>query len=97
MSAKTTRMAQLIVGSRYSCSKIISLLKKADNPSEVAAVLAHEVQHVEQRHALKNMISSAGIATAVIASILHLLHALSEETMLSVVLTDAASAGNTTW
>lgn len=42
------------------------LLKKADNPSEVAAVLAHEVQHVEQRHALKNMISSAGIATAVL-------------------------------
>jgi Zn-dependent protease with chaperone function len=41
------------------------LLKKAGSADEVAAVLAHEVQHVEQRHALKNMINSAGIAAVV--------------------------------
>ena len=39
------------------------LLKLADSPNELAAVLAHEVQHVEQRHALKNMMNSAAIAT----------------------------------
>jgi Zn-dependent protease with chaperone function len=42
------------------------LLKKADSPNELAAVLAHEVQHVEQKHALKNMINSAGIAAIVL-------------------------------
>jgi beta-barrel assembly-enhancing protease len=42
------------------------LLEKADSANEVAAVLAHEVQHVEQRHALKNMITSSGIAAAVL-------------------------------
>jgi Zn-dependent protease with chaperone function len=42
------------------------LLKKADSPNELAAVLAHEVQHVEQKHALKNMINSAGIAAVVL-------------------------------
>jgi len=41
------------------------LLKKAGNANEVAAVLAHEVQHVEQRHALKNMMHSAGVAAVV--------------------------------
>jgi beta-barrel assembly-enhancing protease len=41
------------------------LLKKADSPNELAAVLAHEVQHVEQRHALKNMLNSAGVASVV--------------------------------
>jgi beta-barrel assembly-enhancing protease len=41
------------------------LLKAADQPDEVAAVLAHEVQHVEQKHALKNMLNSAGVATVV--------------------------------
>ena len=35
------------------------LLKKADPANELAAVLAHEVQHVERRHALKNMLNSA--------------------------------------
>lgn len=39
------------------------LLKLADSPNELAAVLAHEVQHVEQRHALKNMMNSAAIAS----------------------------------
>jgi beta-barrel assembly-enhancing protease len=38
------------------------LLKKADSANELAGVLAHEVQHVEQRHALKNMLNSAGVA-----------------------------------
>lgn len=41
------------------------LLKRAANPNEVAAVLAHEIQHVEQRHSLKNMLNSAGVATVV--------------------------------
>ena len=40
------------------------LIEKADSANEVAAVLAHEIQHVEQRHALKNMITSSGIAAA---------------------------------
>lgn len=39
------------------------LLKLADSPDELAAVLAHEVQHVEERHALKNMMNSAAVAT----------------------------------
>lgn len=39
------------------------LLKLVDSPDELAAVLAHEVQHVEQRHALKNMMNSAAVAT----------------------------------
>jgi len=42
------------------------LLKAADSPDELAAVLAHEVQHVEQKHALKNMMNSAGIAAVVL-------------------------------
>ncbi|MEQ1560170.1 MAG: M48 family metallopeptidase [Methyloglobulus sp.] len=42
------------------------LLEKADSPNEVAGVLAHEIQHVEQRHALKNMIISSGIAAGVL-------------------------------
>lgn len=41
------------------------LLKKAE-PKELAAVLAHEVQHVEQRHSLKNMLHSAGVASVVL-------------------------------
>lgn len=41
------------------------LLKRAGSANEVAAVLAHEIQHVEQRHALKNMINSAGVAAVV--------------------------------
>ena len=42
------------------------LLEKADSANEVAAVLAHEIQHVEQRHALKNIITSSGIAAVVL-------------------------------
>lgn len=42
------------------------LIEKADSANEVAGMLAHEIQHVEQRHALKNMISSSGIAAAVL-------------------------------
>ena len=41
------------------------LIEKADSANEVAGVLAHEIQHVEQRHALKNMITSSGLAAAV--------------------------------
>lgn len=36
------------------------LLKAADNAEEVAGVLAHEVQHVERRHALRNLIHDLG-------------------------------------
>lgn len=36
------------------------LLRAADSAEEVAGVLAHEVQHVEQRHALKNLIHDLG-------------------------------------
>jgi len=42
------------------------LLEKAGSANELAAVLAHEVQHVEERHALRNMIASAGLAGAVL-------------------------------
>jgi Zn-dependent protease with chaperone function len=41
-----------------------ALIEKTDNADELAAVLAHEVQHIEQRHALKNMIKSVGWAAA---------------------------------
>jgi Zn-dependent protease with chaperone function len=41
------------------------LLKKAE-PNELAAVLAHEVQHVEQRHSLKNMLHAAGVGAVVL-------------------------------
>ena len=36
------------------------LLRQAGDPGELAGVLAHEVQHVEQRHSLRQMISSLG-------------------------------------
>lgn len=36
------------------------LIKAADSAEEVAGVLAHEVQHVELRHSLKNMIHGLG-------------------------------------
>jgi Zn-dependent protease with chaperone function len=39
-----------------------ALLEKAENADELAAVLAHEVQHIEQRHSLKHMINSVGWA-----------------------------------
>lgn len=39
-----------------------ALIDKADNADELAAVLAHEVQHVEQRHSMKHMINSVGWA-----------------------------------
>jgi predicted Zn-dependent protease len=36
------------------------LIRAADSAEEVAGVLAHEVQHVERRHTLKNMLHSLG-------------------------------------
>ncbi len=42
------------------------LLKHVDSADELAAVLAHEVQHVEQRHALQNMMNSAAVASVVL-------------------------------
>jgi beta-barrel assembly-enhancing protease len=39
-----------------------ALIEKVNNADEIAAVLAHEIQHVEQRHSLKGMIHSLGWA-----------------------------------
>ena len=39
-----------------------ALIEKIDSADELAAVLAHEVQHVEQRHTLKSMLNSLGWA-----------------------------------
>jgi len=36
------------------------LIKLAENPAQLAGVLAHEVQHVEQRHALRQLVHSLG-------------------------------------
>ena len=36
------------------------LLRQAADPGELAGVLAHEVQHVEQRHTLRQMLGSLG-------------------------------------
>ncbi len=38
------------------------LIARASSPEEVAGVLAHEVQHIELRHSLQNMIHAAGWA-----------------------------------
>ncbi|WP_018151510.1 M48 family metallopeptidase [Leeia oryzae] len=37
------------------------LIKASDSPEELAGVLAHEVQHVEQRHSLKGMVKGLGL------------------------------------
>ena len=37
------------------------LIKKATSPEEVAGVLAHEIGHVEHRHALRRMVRAAGV------------------------------------
>lgn len=42
------------------------LIQKATHANELAAVIAHEVQHVEQRHALKRAIKSIGWAAGLI-------------------------------
>lgn len=42
------------------------LIAKLDNADELAAVLAHETQHVEQRHTLKRMVKSLGWAAMLI-------------------------------
>jgi predicted Zn-dependent protease len=41
------------------------LLLQAATPEEVAGVLAHEVQHVEQRHSLRRIAQSLGLSAAV--------------------------------
>lgn len=38
------------------------LLEKADTPDEVAGVLAHEMGHVQGRHAIKHMVEGLGIS-----------------------------------
>jgi Zn-dependent protease with chaperone function len=45
------------------------LLRKAGNANEVAGVLAHEIQHIEQRHSLKQAINSLGLAAVVFTTI----------------------------
>lgn len=40
------------------------LIQAADSAEEVAGVLAHEVQHVELRHTLKNLVHSLGLRVA---------------------------------
>ncbi|MBC8027613.1 MAG: M48 family metallopeptidase [Steroidobacteraceae bacterium] len=47
----------------------VGMIEAADTPEELAGVLAHEVQHVEQRHTLQQMIHTAGWA-AVLAVVL---------------------------
>jgi beta-barrel assembly-enhancing protease len=42
------------------------LLQKAASADELAGVLAHEVQHVEMRHSLRNMVNQAGLAAAML-------------------------------
>ena len=42
------------------------LLTSIESPDELAAVLAHEIQHIEQRHSLKSMINSMGWAAALL-------------------------------
>ncbi len=41
------------------------LLKKADNPDEVAGVLAHELNHVLQRHGLERIVKQLGLIAVV--------------------------------
>jgi predicted Zn-dependent protease len=38
------------------------MIEAADNAEEIAGVIAHEIQHVEQRHTLQQMIHTAGWA-----------------------------------
>jgi beta-barrel assembly-enhancing protease len=40
------------------------LIRRADTAEELAGVLAHEVQHVEKRHNLKNLAHSLGVTAA---------------------------------
>ncbi|MEQ1662627.1 MAG: M48 family metallopeptidase [Thiobacillus sp.] len=42
------------------------LLRVAASADELAAVLAHEVQHVERRHALRNMVNQASLAAVML-------------------------------
>ncbi|MBI5367862.1 MAG: M48 family metallopeptidase [Planctomycetes bacterium] len=37
------------------------LLREAESPEEVAGVLAHEIQHVERRHAVRGLVKKLGI------------------------------------
>ena len=41
------------------------LLQLTETPEEVAGVLAHEVQHIEQRHSLRSIAKSLGFSAAV--------------------------------
>ena len=41
------------------------LMKKAESPEEVAGVLAHELNHVLQRHGLERIVKQLGIVTVV--------------------------------
>lgn len=39
------------------------LIESASSAEEVAGVLAHEIEHIEQRHSLRAMVQAAGLAT----------------------------------
>lgn len=41
------------------------LIESAESAEELAGVLAHEVQHVEQRHSLKQLVKQAGLALTI--------------------------------
>jgi predicted Zn-dependent protease len=42
-----------------------ALIKFADSPEEVAAVLAHEIGHAEKRHVIKTLVREVGITVVV--------------------------------
>lgn len=42
------------------------LIENTDHANELAAVLAHEIQHVERRHSLKSLLNSLGVALGLI-------------------------------
>jgi beta-barrel assembly-enhancing protease len=45
-----------------------ALVDKADSAEELAGVIAHEIQHVEKRHSLQQMIHSAGWAAVLMVA-----------------------------
>ncbi len=48
-----------------------ALVELAQNPSQLTAVMAHEMGHIHERHALRQMLHSAGVPTLIAASAGH--------------------------
>ena len=44
------------------------LMEKTDSPEALAAVLAHEIQHIEKRHVTKKMIENASMGLIISAA-----------------------------